>query len=209
MVERSTSHFSKIFLFAALMTMLFGGCARDLQLLEKSSEGQAANLYLIGPGDVLDVFIWGNDELSVSVPVRPDGRITTPLVEDVVASGKTPSQLAREMEKKLNRYIKKPVVTITVTQFVGRATEQIRVVGQVRNPQTIPFRENLTLLDVVIAAGGLNEFAAGNNSTVARRVDGKLVHYRVRLDDLANAGDMSANAYVQPGDVVFIPESWF
>lgn len=165
--------------------------------------------YIIGAGDVLKIFVWGNTELSGEVPVRPDGRITTPLVEDMVASGKTPTQLARDMEQKLKRYMKKPVVTVTVTQFVGRFTEQIRVVGEVAKPMTLPYRESITVLDVIIAVGGLTDFAAGNRATIARTVNGKIKKIHVKLDDLLEDGDMRANLYMQPGDVLFVPESWF
>ena len=178
-------------------------------------EGKADNLeavtspYIIGAGDMLRIFVWGNTELSGEVPVRPDGRITTPLVEDIVASGKTPTQLAREMEKKLKRYMKKPVVTVTITQFVGRYTEQIRVVGEVVNQRTLPYRESVTVLDVIISVGGLTEFAAGNRASIARTVNGQIKRIPVRLEDLLDSGDFAANIRMQPGDVLFVPEAWF
>jgi len=165
--------------------------------------------YLIGAGDTLRIFVWGNPELSGEVPVRPDGRITTPLVEDLAASGKTPSKLARELEKRLKRYMKKPVVTVTVTEFVGRYTEQIRVVGQVVAPQTLPYREYITLLDVIIAVNGMTEYAAGNRAIIVRNEAGKQKQINVRLDDLLESGDISANIRMQPGDVLFVPEAWF
>ncbi len=165
--------------------------------------------YIIGAGDVLKIFVWGNAELSGEIPVRPDGRITTPLVEDMVASGKTPTQLARDMEQKLKRYMKKPVVTVTVTQFVGRFTEQIRVVGEVTKPMTLPYRESITVLDVIIEVGGLTDFAAGNRATIARTVNGKSKKIQVKLDDLLEQGDLSENLHMQPGDVLFVPEAWF
>ncbi len=165
--------------------------------------------YIIGAGDTLKIFVWGNAELSGEVPVRPDGRITTPLVEDMVASGKTPTQLARDMEQKLKRYMKKPVVTVTVTHFVGRFSEQIRVVGEVAHPTTLPYRESITVLDVIIAVGGLTDFAAGNRATIVRTVNGKIKKIHVKLDDLLEEGDMKANLYMQPGDVLFVPEAWF
>ncbi len=165
--------------------------------------------YVIGPGDSLQVFVWGNPDLSSTVPVRPDGKITTPLVEDVLASGKTPSRLAREMERRLSRYVKHPVVTVTVTEFVGRASEQVRVVGQAVAPRMIPYNENLTLLDVMIAAGGLTEFAAGNRASIVREAGGRKSQFNVRLDDLIKNGDISANVEMQPGDILIIPEAWF
>lgn len=165
--------------------------------------------YTIGPGDELNVFVWGNPELSVTVPVRPDGKITTPLVEDVEASGKTPTELAREVEKKLARYVNNPIVTVTVTRFVGTSTEQIRVIGQALQPRSIPYRVNMSVLDVIIEVGGLTEFAAGNRATITRGPPGQQQTFRVRLSDLVNRGDISANVLMQPGDILIIPESWF
>jgi len=166
-------------------------------------------LYLIGPGDGLRVFVWANPDLSTEVAVRPDGLITTPLVEDVRASGKTPTELARELEAKLSKFIRNPRVTITVTEFVGRTTEQIRVVGQAATPQALPYKENMTVLDVIIAVGGLTEFAAGNKSTIVRNKNGVKEEISVHLDDLIRDGDISANVDMYPGDVLIIPESWF
>ena len=165
--------------------------------------------YRIGPGDKLNVFVWRNPEISVSVPVRPDGKISTPLVEDMVAAGKTPRQLARDIEGVLSTYIRSPVVTVIVTEFVGAFGEQIRVVGQAATPQSLPYRDNITLLDVMIEVGGLNEFAAGNRAKVIRPTAQGHVEIPARLDDLLNNGDVSANIKMQPGDVVIIPESWF
>ncbi|MEJ2345796.1 MAG: polysaccharide export protein [Gammaproteobacteria bacterium] len=166
-------------------------------------------MYLIGPGDQVDVFVWGNPDLSATVPVRPDGMITTPLVEDVPASGKTPTELARVMEKRLAKYIRNPVVTVIVTGFVGLYSEQIRVVGEAAKPQSLPFKKDMTLLDVMIAVGGLTDYAAGNSATLIRTVDGKRKQYRVRLDDLLKDGDITANVNMMPGDIVIIPEAWF
>lgn len=170
----------------------------------------SAPVYLIGPGDGLKVFVWANPEISTNVAVRPDGLITIPLVEDVRASGLTPTRLARQLETKLSRYIKNPKVTVTVTKFVGRLTEQVRVVGQAATPRSIPFKENMTALDVVIAVGGLTDFAAGNRATIIRTMpSGKNEKIAVRLDDLIRDGDISANIKMSPGDVLIIPESWF
>lgn len=144
----------------------------------------------------------------MSVPVRPDGKITTPLVEDLPATGRTSTQLAREIEKALSKYIQEPVVTVIVTNFVGPYSEQIRVVGQTTKPQSLPYRENMTLLDVMIAVGGLTDFAAGNKATILRTAGGR-EQFGVRLDDLINGGDISANIEVRPGDVLIIPESFF
>jgi polysaccharide export outer membrane protein len=167
-------------------------------------------LYIIGPGDKVQVFVWGNTDLSASVPVRPDGRITTPLVEDVQASGKTPTQLAREMEQYLARYVKNPVVTVYVTDFVGRYSEQIRVIGEAAKPAAIPYSENMSLLDVLIAVGGLTEFANGDGASIVRNVeDGSKQQFPVLLDSLIKNGNIAANVNMMPGDVLIIPEAWF
>jgi polysaccharide export outer membrane protein len=166
--------------------------------------------YLLGPGDIIDVFVWRNEELSATnVPVRPDGKISSPLVEEVVANGKTPQQLARDLEQQLAKYIKDPFVTITVRDFKGRLNDQIKVVGEAANPQVLQYKENLSVLDVMIAVGGLTEFAAGNRASIIRTVDGKQTQARVRLEDLLKYGDISANVKMQPGDVIIIPETWF
>ncbi len=187
------------------------GCSTGSDKASDTPTLPAQPAYIIGPGDTLDVFVWGNEDLSTStpVPVRPDGKITTPLVEDVQASGKTPTQLARDIEQRLARYVKNPVVTVTVTGFVGSSNEQIRVIGQAAAPQSIPYRERMTVLDVMIAVGGLTEFAAGNRATIVRRVGSEQKSFQVRLDDLINDGDISANVDMYPGDILIIPESWF
>jgi len=164
--------------------------------------------YIIGPGDSLNIVVWRNPELSTTVPVRPDGRITTPLVEDMVAQGKNPSELAREVETALKKYLQDPVVTIVVSGFGGGNSEQVRVVGQAVKPATLPYRQNMTLLDVMIAVGGLTDFAAGNRAVLIRAAE-KNTAYNVRLADLVKRGDVAANVQVLPGDVIIIPESWF
>lgn len=183
------------------------GCAYK-SLNEATYQGQSSD-YIIGPGDNVNVFVWGNTELSATVPVRPDGKITTPLVEDVQASGRTPSELARDMEKHLARYIKNPIATVMVTGFVGRYNEQVRVIGEAATPQSLSYRENMTLLDVMIAVGGLTDYASGNSAHLFRRSDGKQKKYGLRINDLLNGGDISANIDILPGDIVIIPESWF
>jgi len=165
--------------------------------------------YQIGPGDVLDIFVWRNPEISTQVPVRPDGKISTPLVEDMVAVGKTPSELARDMEQVLGTYIKSPSVNVIVTEFRGTFEKQIRIVGQAANPQSIPYRDGMTVLDVMIAVGGLGEFAAGNKSKLVRTVNGVATEYRIRLSDLLNKGEIEHNVEIRPGDVLIIPESFF
>ena len=171
--------------------------------------GDDAPYYHIGPGDSLTIFVWENPELSVAIPVRPDGRISTPLVEDLRAAGRTPTQLARAIEQRLSTYIKNPVVSVMVTSFVGLPSEQIRVVGEAGEAQAIPYRQGMTLLDVMIQVGGLTEFAAGNRATIVRTIDGEQKRFDVRLDDLLRDGDISANVQMLPGDVLIIPESWF
>ncbi len=165
--------------------------------------------YIIGPGDNLNVFVWRNPELSTSVAVRPDGKFTTPLVEDLQASGKTPSALAREIEKKLAEYIRDPLVTVTVGGFVGEYKEQVRVVGEAAKPAAIPYRKDMTVLDVMIDVGGLTEFAAGNRASIVRASADGHEQYRVRLEDLIKDGDIDANVAMQPGDILIIPEAWF
>jgi polysaccharide export outer membrane protein len=174
-----------------------------------AAPADVATNYTIGPGDTLKVFVWRHDDLSATVPVRPDGRISTPLVEDMPAAGKTPTQLARDIEGVLKEYIRTPTVNVIVEQFVGTFGEQIRVVGQAANPQALPYRDGMTLLDVMIAVGGLGEFAAGNRAKIIRKVNGQQTEIRVKVDDLLNDGDVSQNVPVRPGDVVIIPEARF
>ena len=141
--------------------------------------------------------------------MRPDGKISIPLVEDMVAVGKTPSQLARDIERVLSEYVKSPKVNVIVTEFLGQFSEQIRVVGQAANPKALSYRKNVTLLDVIIAVGGLNEHAAGNRAKIVRRYGGQQSVIKVRLEDLLDNGDMSQNVTMYPGDIVIIPETWF
>ena len=165
--------------------------------------------YLIGPGDSLQVFVWNQPELSVTVPVRPDGRVSTPLIEDIEAVGKTPTQLAREMEKVLSEFVRTPEVNVIVQGFVGTFSSQIRVLGQVAKPGAVPYRDKMTLLDVIIEVGGLTKFAAGNRAKLVRTVDGKSEETRVRLDDLVNRGRVDKNLALRPGDVIIVPEAVF
>ena len=195
-------------LLVLLSITLLVGCAGN-ELSSINTTDLQVPYYNIGPGDRLNVFVWGNADLSTSVVVRPDGYLTTPLVEDVKASGKTPSQLARDIEVQLRKFIKNPKVTVTVTEFVGRYTEQIRVIGEATRPTALPYRENMTLLDVIIAVGGLTEFAAGNSSTLVRKKGDEEKQYNVKLDDLVKDGDMSVNIKMMPGDILVIPEAWF
>lgn len=201
---------SRRFLNTLLLLLLGGllGCSSTGNLQQATYQGQSPN-YIIGPGDNVNIFVWGNTDLSATVPVRPDGKITTPLVEDVQASGKTPTELARDMEKHLARYVRNPVVTVIVTGFVGRYNEQVRIIGEAATPQALPYRENMTLLDIMIAVGGLTDFASGNSARLFRRIDGKQKEYGLRIDDLLNGGDITANVDILPGDIIIIPESFF
>ena len=164
--------------------------------------------YIIGPGDSINIIVWRNPELSLSVPVRPDGKISTPLVDELVAQGKTSIEVARDIEKLLGKYVRDPVVTVIVTSFVGPYSEQIRVVGEAAKPQFLPYKQKMTLLDVMIAVGGLTDFAAGNDATILRGAEGNK-QYSVRLKDLIKRGDVSANVEMRPGDILIIPQSLF
>jgi polysaccharide biosynthesis/export protein len=164
--------------------------------------------YMIGPGDTLQVFVWRNPDLSVTVPVRPDGKISTPLVEDMIAVGKTPSLLARDIEKALSEYVKSPQVNVIVTIPVS-VFSQVKVIGQVVKPQSVPYRDGMTVLDALLAVGGLGQFAAGNRAHIARTVNGKEQDIKVKLDALVNGGEMQQNLKLLPGDVLVVPESRF
>ena len=210
------------------VVLVLGACAKQPGLPPSTQYGSQTTSpetynYLIGPGDQLQIFVWRNPEVSQTVTVRPDGKISTPLVEDLQASGRTSAQLAKDLEKALETYIRQPIVTVIVVAGIGPYSEQIQVIGQVgssRNGQTtgsqggqagvqaIAYRRKMTLLDVMVTVGGLNEFAAGNKTKLVRMVDGEQKEYEVRLDDLLN-GDISANVDMLPGDILIVPESWF
>ena len=165
-------------------------------------------LYKIGPGDTVNISVWRNPEISASVPVRPDGKLTAPLIEDLPAMGKDPTTLARDVEKALSKYIRDPVVTVIVGGFVGPYPEQIRALGEASKPQALSYRQGMTLLDLMIQVGGLTDFADGNNASIMRTSEGGK-QYSVRLKDLVKRGDISANVDVKPGDILLIPQSWF
>ena len=165
--------------------------------------------YVIGPGDQLQIFVYDSAQLSTEVPVRPDGRISTPLVPEVMAAGKTPSQLAEDLTARLGQYVKSPNVTVIVRNFVGPFSRQIRVIGEAAEPQAIQYRDHMTVLDVMIMTKGLTRYAAGNRSVIVRRVGDRQESIRVRLSDLLKDGDISQNVEVQPGDTLIIPQSWF
>jgi polysaccharide export outer membrane protein len=179
----------------------------DSQMPQMAASAVAPD-YRIGPGDTLQIFVWRNPELTQSVPVRPDGKISTPLVEDMVAVGKTPSQLARDIEGVLGEYIRSPQVNVIVTNPVS-AFSQVKVIGQVTNPQSLPYREGMRVLDAILAAGGLTEFAAGNRGKIVRRVNGKDTEIKVKVEDLVNKGAMKHNLELKAGDVIVVPQSFF
>jgi polysaccharide export outer membrane protein len=200
-------------LFGALLAASAGslaGCggAPELPPAPPASSLPSAE-YRIGPGDSLNIFVWRNPELTVTVPVRPDGRVSIPLVEDVVAIGKTPTTLAREYEQRLGKYIREPLVTVIVTGFVGPIPDQVRIIGEAAQPRSLPYRADMTVLDAMIAVGGLTRYAAGNDSIIVRNVNGVQTTYAVHLRDLIRDGDISSNVALQPGDILIIPQRLF
>lgn len=201
-VSRSTRFIAPLLLLATLL-----GCSGTFPPAPQRAATPQYN-YLIGPLDTINIVVWRNPDLSMSVPVRPDGKVTVPLVEDLPVLGKDSTQLARDIEKRLAKYIRDPVVTVIVTGFGGPYSEQVRVVGEAAKPQALAYRQKMTLLDVMIAVGGLTDFAAGNNAVVLRTQEGGK-QYGVRLQDLVRRGDVSANIEMKPGDVLIIPQSWF
>ena len=193
-----------------ILAAILAGCSstREVPMAQRDLEPDID--YIIGPGDQMEIFVWGNQELSISdVKVRPDGKITTRLVENIQASGKTPSELAREIEKSYSEYVKHPVVSIIIDGFIGLPTQQIRVVGEAAKPLKIPYTKHMSLLDLMIEVGGLTEFADGNNALLIRNSESGKQTYKLRLEDLLEDGDISANLTMHPGDIVMIPESWF
>ncbi|MFN4116406.1 MAG: XrtA/PEP-CTERM system exopolysaccharide export protein [Inhella sp.] len=192
------------FLFAAFAA----GCASNNHPPAPAQSGFDNYSYIVGAGDSLNVIVWRNPELSTNTTVRPDGKIAVPLVDELYVQGKNSTEIAREIEKVLSKYVRDPVVTVMVGGFVGPFSEQIRVVGEAARPQFLPFRQKMTLLDVMIAVGGLTEFADGNGATLMRTAEGNKV-YSVRLKDLIRRGDVSANVEVRPGDILIIPQSLF
>ena len=196
---------------AALVALALGlgSCGGGDEAPELGATAGQEQLYRIGPGDVLKVFVWGNPGLSDTVPVRPDGRISIPLIEDIEVANKTPSETGRIIEQRLAAFVEDPLVTVIVTEFVGPFDGTVRVVGEAAEPKSIPYRAEMSLLDVMIEVGGLTEFASGNQATLIRRAGGEQNEYRVRIDDLIRDGDITANVQMQPGDVLIIPESFF
>jgi polysaccharide export outer membrane protein len=189
---------------------LLGACGSMPGSFPPAPVGAAAGdySYVIGAGDSLNIIVWRNPELSMSVPVRPDGKVSAPLVDEIVAQGKTSVQMAREVEQALSKYVRDPVVTVIVTSFTGPYSEQIRVVGEAAKPQFLAYKQKMTVLDVMIAVGGLTDFADGNAATILRTSDANK-QYSVRLKDLIKRGDVSANVEMRPGDILIIPQSFF
>lgn len=193
-----------------LLAVVLSACGGNQQLVPAEQRfDQPDYNYVIGPGDTMEIFVWGNEELTTSSVVRPDGKFTTRLVEDLPASGQTPTQLARSIEKAYAEYVRQPVVSVIVNGFVGVPEQQIRVVGEATEPKGVPYRQHMTLLDLMIEVGGMTDFAAGNKSVLVRIDDNQQRSYGLRLDDLLRDGDISANITLMPGDIVIISESWF
>ena len=211
-VYKSRSQFKKaVFGISGALVLVLTGCAGNDY---PPVAGEQRNLspdynYVVGPGDTMEIFVWGNEELTTMGVVRPDGKFTTRLVEDLPASGKTSTELARDIEKAYAEYVRQPVVSVIVNGFVGIPTQQVRVVGEASQPIAVPFSKHMTLLDLMIAVGGMTEYAAGNKSVLVRIEDGQQKSYGLRLDDLLKDGDISANMAMMPGDIVIISESWF
>lgn len=204
---RSTAKAGVKWIMAAAVTLTLVACSTSYPPAPASTASSDYN-YKIGPGDNLSIVVWRNPELSMVVPVRPDGKISAPLVDDLNAMGKDPTTLARDIEKELSKFIRDPIVTVIVTGFTGPYSEQIRVVGEATKPQTLPYKQQMTMLDVMIAVGGITDFADGNRATILRTGEnGK--QYSVRLKDLVKKGDVSANVDMKPGDILIIPQSWF
>lgn len=196
-----------LFFGAAALLTACGSNSSRVESDAPATSGDVAAGYAIGPGDILEIFVWEHEELSMTVQVRPDGKISTPLVEDLQASGKTPTLLARDIETVLLEYVRAPVVTVIMQEFRGETAQQVRVVGQAVEPKALQFHDGMTVLDVIIDVGGLSEFAAGNRAKIIRQGPDGDMEIKVRLDDLLNDGDMSENVKIMPGDVLIIPQS--
>jgi polysaccharide export outer membrane protein len=197
-----------VYAVSIVVASLLAGCGTTAHPPAPLTVDNSAYTYIIGPGDSINIIVWRNPELSMSVPVRPDGKVAAPLVDEVMAQGKTSVELARDIEKVLGTYVRDPVVTVLVSGFVGPYSEQIRVVGAATRPQALPYKNKMTMLDVMIAVGGLTDFADGNAAIIQRGAENNK-QYRVRLKDLLKRGDVSANVEVRPGDILIIPQSLF
>jgi polysaccharide biosynthesis/export protein len=193
---------------AALCVVMAGCATRSAHPPAPSEVASAEYRYKIGPLDALSIVVWRNPELSTTLTVRPDGRMSTPLVQDLMAAGRTPGELAAEIEQVLSKVIREPQVTVVVSGFQGTYSEQIRIVGEAARPQAVPYRQDMTILDVMIQVGGITDFADGNAAVLVRGAEGGK-QYSLRLRDLLRRGDISANAPMRPGDIVIVPQSWF
>ncbi|MFT4613224.1 MAG: polysaccharide export outer membrane protein [Bacteroidia bacterium] len=196
---------------ALLFLLLASGCSMNSYppIPESQKNIEVDYDFILGPGDVVKIFVWGNEELSTGGAIRPDGKITTELVEDLQASGKTTTELARDIEDAYSEYVRDPVVSVIAGSFMGIPDQSIRVMGEATKPSRIPYRKDMTLLDLMIIVGGLTEYADGNNSVLVRTVDGKRMTYSLRLDDLVRNADISADVVLMPGDILIIAEAWF
>jgi polysaccharide export outer membrane protein len=195
------------FLLVAISVIFAAGCANRLPSPPAVPENSTA--YRIGAGDNLSIFVWQNRELSTEISVRPDGKISLPLINDLTAAGKTPTELSADIQDQLKKYVNNPLVTVMVRSFVGPYSQQVRVMGEAQKPQSLAYRDRMTVLDAMIAVGGLTPLAAGDRASLVRTVGGKQTSYGLRLDDLIKDGDMSANAPLAPGDIIIIPQSYF
>jgi len=194
---------------AAAITLSLCALATGPAAAQAAAAPSDTSKYIIGPGDNLQISVWHNPELSTSVPVRPDGRISTPLVTDVVAAGRTPEELGHDIEARLKKYVADPLVTVIVSSFVGPYSQQVRIVGEATTPKSLPYLAHMSVLDAMIAVGGLTPYASGNRAKLVRKINGKETETTLRLSDLLKSGDLSANTELQPGDIIIIPQSFF
>ena len=211
------NRFYRLLASSAVISLALSGCAGGSSgpqlpaaAFVAMQEGPGED-YIIGPLDELTIFVWRNPELGAKVQVRPDGRVTTPLITDMPAVGKTPKMLADDITLQLSQFIQDPLVSVIVNKFAGTYSQQVRVIGATGKPASLPYRANMTLLDAMIAVGGLSEYAAGNRAKLIRfdKETGKQAEYGLRLGDLLKRGDSKANVMLMPGDVIIIPESQF
>lgn len=194
------------------LAALVSACAQQPKyplLPTATGDAEYSTRYRIAPGDSVQIFVWRNPEVSTSVPVRPDGLLSAPLLEEIPAAGKTPAELARDLEQELSTYLRDPLVTVIVNGFVGLYREQIRILGEAQSPTALLYNDSMTLVDVMIQVGGITNFAAGNQATLIREEKGQQRQYSLRIDDLMLDGDISANVDMRPGDIIIIPEAWF
>ena len=194
--------------------IVLGGCANNTELPSAATRASLTTdvnnyQYLIGPGDQLTIFVWRNPEISGSFIVRPDGKVSTSLVEDIDVSGRTPTMLARELEEQLSTYINNPRVTVSLSRFNGPYSEQVRVIGEATSPRTVSYTQHMTLLDLMIEVGGLTQFADGNGAKLIRVVNNEQRTYNINIENLIKDGDIAENIDILPGDIVIIPEAWF